>query len=127
MKRFTSFGEIETLCEAMIKDYHRAKRYDGVICVDIEGFVREYLGLPVIYETFAEPDPGRVGFCSDGRRPLRIRKDGGIRQVTYPAGTIVIEKRLRAAAEGGADRRSSEPRWTPSRPFCTPCSSSGER
>ena len=68
MKRFTSNDEIENLCEAMIKDFFKSKHYTNVTCVDIEAFVREYLGVPIVYETFAEPDPGRVGFLSDGKR-----------------------------------------------------------
>lgn len=58
MKRFTSNDEIENLCEAMIKDFFKSKHYTNVMCVDIEAFVREYLGVPIVYETFAEPDPG---------------------------------------------------------------------
>ena len=44
MKRFTTNDEIEDLCEAMIKDFFKSKHYTNVMCVDIEAFVREYLG-----------------------------------------------------------------------------------
>ena len=60
MKRFTSNDEIENLCEAMIKDFFKSKHYTNVMCVDIEAFVREYLGVPIVYETFAEPDPAVI-------------------------------------------------------------------
>ena len=68
MKRFTSNDEIENLCEAMIKDFFKSKHYTNVMCVDIEAFVREYLGVPIVYETFAEPHlqnliRGESGFC----------------------------------------------------------------
>lgn len=51
MKRFTSNDGIENLCEAMIKDFFKSKHYTNVTCVDIEAFVREYLGVPIVYET----------------------------------------------------------------------------
>ena len=104
MKRFTSYSEIETLCAAMVMDFFRARRYDDVLCVDIEAFVTEYLGLPVVYESFAEPDPGRVGFRSDGKRALWIRKGNGREQKLYPAGTVVIEKMLLDPAESARKR-----------------------
>ena len=76
MKKFTTYDEIENLCEAMVKDFMKRKHYTNVNCVDIEAFVREYLGIPIVYESFAEPDPGRIGFVSDGIRPLCVRRDG---------------------------------------------------
>ena len=53
MKRFTTYSEIENLCEAMIKDFMKRKHYTNAHCVDIEAFVTEYLGIPIVYETFA--------------------------------------------------------------------------
>ena len=94
MKRFTSFMEVEALCAAMIRDYSRASGRGKALCVDIEGFVTEYLGMPVVYETFAEEEPGRIGFCSDGMRPLAVRRRGRTERVVFPARTAVIEKGL---------------------------------
>ena len=104
MKRFTSNDDLENLCEAMIKDFFRSKHYTNVMCVDIEAFVREYLGVPIVYETFAEPDPGRVGFLSDGKRPLLVRKDNKVEPVVYPARTAVIEKYLLNPKESARKR-----------------------
>ena len=53
MKKFTTNDEIESLCEAMIKDFFKSRHYTNVLCVDIEGFVEEYLGIPIVYETFS--------------------------------------------------------------------------
>ena len=94
MKRFTTYDEIETICEAMIKDFFQSKHYTNSLCVDIEAFVKDYLGIPIVYETFAEPDPGRVGFLSDGKRPLWVRRGDSKEQVVYPERTAVIEKLL---------------------------------
>ena len=88
----------------MIKDFFRSKHYTNVMCVDIEAFVREYLGVPIVYETFAEPDPGRVGFLSDGKRPLLVRKDNKVEPVVYPARTAVIEKYLLNPKESARKR-----------------------
>ena len=106
MKRFTSFDEIEALCEAMIKDYFKSRRYTNVRCVDIEGFVGDYLGVPVVYETFAEPDPGRVGFLSDGVRPLAVRRGNKVEKIVFPSRTAVIEKGLLGAGENARRRFS---------------------
>ena len=104
MKIFTSNDEIENLCEAMIKDFFKSKHYTNVTCVDIEAFVREYLGVPIVYETFAEPDPGRIGFLSDGKRPLLVRRGGKTEQVLFPARTAVIEKYLQNPKESARKR-----------------------
>ncbi len=94
MKKFTTYSEIENLCEAMIKDFMKRKRCHSSRCVDIEAFVTDYLGITIHYESFAEPDPGRIGFLSDGNRPIWIRKNGKPRQVVFPDRTAVIEKSL---------------------------------
>lgn len=94
MKRFTSDDEIECLCEAMILDFFRSRKIKNPMCVDIESFVSGYLGIPIVYETFAEPDPGRVGFLSDGVRPLAVRRGEKVEQVVFPIRTAVIEKYL---------------------------------
>ena len=104
MKRFTSNDEIENLCEAMIKDFFKSKHYTNVMCVDIEAFVREYLGVPIVYETFAEPDPGRVGFLSDGKRPLLVRREGKVKEVVFPSRTAVIERFLLHPKESARKR-----------------------
>lgn len=104
MKRFTSNDEIEGLCEAMIKDFFKSKHYTNVMCVDIEAFVKEYLGVPIVYETFAEPDPGRVGFLSDGKRPLLVKRGSKVEQVVFPARTAVIEKYLQSPKESARKR-----------------------
>ena len=104
MKRFTSTEEIETLCEAMIKDFFKSRHYTNVHCVDIEAFVSDYLKVPIIYETFAEQDPGRLGFLADGKRALWIMCEDGKKQVVYPAGTAVIEKYLLSPGESARKR-----------------------
>ena len=104
MKKLTSNDEIESLCEAMIKDFFKSKHYTNVMCVDIEAFVREYLGVPIVYETFAEPDPGRVGFMSDGKRPLLVRRGSKVEKIVFPIRTAVIERFLLGPRESARKR-----------------------
>lgn len=104
MKKFTTYDEIEALCEAMIKDFFRSKHYTNMFYVDIEAFVREYLRIPIVFELFAEPDPGRIGFFSDGKRSLWVLRDGKRIQVTFPKNTAVIEKCLLSTKESGRRR-----------------------
>lgn len=104
MKKLTTYDEIENLCEAMIKDFMKCKHYTNSHCVDIEAFVTEYLGIPIIYESFAEPDPGRIGFLSDGNRPLWVIRGSQKVQVLYPAGMAIIEKCLQHPNEFGRKR-----------------------
>ncbi len=106
MKRFTSNDEIENLCEAMIKDFFKSRHYTNVVCVDIEAFVKEYLGVPIVYETFAEDDPGRIGFLSDGKRPLTVRRGDIVEKVVFPARTMVIERFLLTQKESARKRFS---------------------
>ena len=104
MKKFTTNDEIESLCEAMIKDFFKRRHYTNVLCVDIEGFVEEYLGIPIVYETFAEADPGRIGFLADGKRPLSVRREGMTQQIVFPQRTAVIESFLLSPKESARKR-----------------------
>lgn len=104
MKKFATYDEIENLCEAMIKDFMKRKHYTNAQCVDIEAFVTEYLGIPIVYEMFAEPDPGRIGFLSDGVRKIWVMRGNQKVQVLYPAGTAVIENYLQRPSEIGKKR-----------------------
>ena len=104
VKKFTTNDEIENLCDAMIRDFFRGKHYTNVTCVDIEGFVSEYLGIPIVYETIAEAEPGIVGFLSDGKRPLAVKRNGRTEKVLFPARTAVIEKYLLNPKESARKR-----------------------
>lgn len=94
MRNVVSFDEIEILCEALVKDFIKRKQYRDVTCVDIEGFVTEYLGADLVYASFDEEDSGKVGFISDGKTPLGLRENGSRRMKVFPKSTIVIERAL---------------------------------
>lgn len=104
MKSFTSYAELEKLCEAMVLDFFRQKGYRNVLCVDVEVFVTEYLGTPVVYESFAEEDRGKIGFLSDGIRPLKVQRGEVKTEIVFPENTIVIDQYLLQEQESARKR-----------------------
>ena len=69
--------------------------------MDIEGFVTDFLKLPLLYRSFAEEDSDKIGFIADGVTPLRVYEGGTVVRRVYPGGTIVIERCLRQEHESG--------------------------
>ena len=98
-----SYEEIDELGEGLIRQYI-GDEANISSCVDIEGFVTEFLGLPLCYRKFAERDSDKIGFISDGITPLRIYESGTIVPTVFSKGTIVIEKCLRRENESGRRR-----------------------
>ena len=104
MKSFTSFQELEALGAALAKKYTADTHRWNAGCFDIEGFITDGLRLPIVYERFAEDDPGKIGFLADGRTPLFILKNGRKEAVIFPRNTIVIERALLRTEESGRRR-----------------------
>ena len=98
-----SYEQLDELGEGLIRQYLGTKA-ETVFCVDIEGFVMEYLRLPLLYRTFAEKDTDKIGFISDGITPLLVYERQKIVPTVYDKGTIVIEKFLRKETESGRRR-----------------------
>ena len=86
-------NELEELAEGMIRQFI-GNRKKIPLRVDIDDFVTRYLGLSVLYHSFAEEDMGKIGFISDGITSLRILMDGKPVQRLFPKSTIVLEKYL---------------------------------
>ena len=94
MKPFTSFHELDALGEGLSKDYiNRTHRWNAR-CFDIEGFITDYLGLTIVYESFAEKDKSKIGFLANGIEPLLVYRDGVIASIVFPKDTIVIDRFL---------------------------------
>lgn len=98
-----SYDQIDELGEGLIRQYLGSEA-DISFCVDIEGFVTEFLELPLVYRTFAEKDCDKIGFISDGITPLRIYENGKTVRKIFDKGTIVVEKYLRRINESGRRR-----------------------
>ena len=94
MKRLADNEELEMLAGLMVREYlQRTKRWK-VQCFDLEAFITDYLGVTITYETFAEDDPGKIGFMANGTDYLMVSRNGHKESVLFPADTIVIEKFL---------------------------------
>ena len=101
--RIFSYEEIDELGEGLIRQY-LGKEAERTCCVDIEGFVTDFLKLPLLYRSFAEEDSDKIGFIADGVTPLRVYENGAVVRRVYPGGTIVIERCLRQEHESGRRR-----------------------
>lgn len=106
MKYFISFQELDALGEGLSRDYMKKTRRWNSMCFDIEGFITDYLGLPIEYESFAEEDSSKIGFLSDGVAPLLVFRNKIPTPVVFPKDTIVVEKYLLR------DKESSRRRFT---------------
>lgn len=106
MTGYLSRSEIDELCESLILDYMRKSGQTKIRCVDIEGFLTDYLKYNLIYENIHEPDdPNKLAFKANGRDPLHIvGSDGKIIKVVYPANTVVLDKYF-LSIERSAERR----------------------
>lgn len=101
--RIFSYEELDELGEGLIRQY-LGKEAERTCCVDIEGFVTDFLKLPLLYRSFAEEDSDKIGFIADGVTPLRVYESGTVVWRVYPGGTIVIERCLRREHESGRRR-----------------------
>ena len=101
--RIFSYEELDELGEGLIRQY-LGKEAERTCCVDIEGFVTDFLKLPLLYRSFAEEDSDKIGFIADGSTPLCVYENGEIKNRIYPRGTIVIERCLRREHESGRRR-----------------------
>ncbi len=104
MRTLLSYRELDELGTALISDYRKRTGRRGADSVDIEGFIRDYLGLRIEYRDFATGDMDDVGFYGDGRASLRILEDGQTVDWICPEGTVVIERRLLPDMNSGRRR-----------------------
>ena len=58
--RIFSYEELDELGEGLIRQY-LGKEAERTCCVDIEGFVTDFLKLPLLYRSFAEEDSDKIG------------------------------------------------------------------
>ena len=104
MRSYVSYPELDELGEALIKDYIKKTKQRNVMCVDIEGFVTGYLGLKLVYESFAEEDSSKIGFMSDGVTPLKVWRKNKPTLVVFPEFTVVLDRFLLHDNESGRHR-----------------------
>ena len=122
MRSYISYDELEELGETIVRAYINKTRRYNALCVDIEGLVTDYLGLTVVYETIVEDDLNKIAFLSNGKRPLRVVRDGKRVEVesqkTQRCSTRYCSMKERAAA---VDSRLVTKAHTASSPSRTQC------
>ena len=78
MKDYIPNRELEELGNGLVSSFIKWSRMSHAPkCIDIVG-VAEFLGLNVVYEHFAEDEPDKIGFLSDGKTPLKVRRNGKV-------------------------------------------------
>ena len=104
MSSLISNRELDELGDGLVRHYLAHSGMQATArCIDIEGLAN-FLGLTVTYETFAEKDFDKIGFLSDGKTPLLVRRNGRIVSFLFPLGTIVLDVSLHADKESGRCR-----------------------
>ena len=104
MTTMTSYQELDALGEGLAYGYMKKLGRLRSAALDIEGFVTEYLGITIVYETFAEEDKSRIGFLSDGKTPLKVFRNNGPSAVVFPVNTVVIDRYLQRNSESARKR-----------------------
>ena len=95
MKCYTSFKELDTLGAALAKEYIKSTHRWNSFCFDIEGFITDFIHINITYANFAEDDPSKIGFFSNGLTPLMVYKNKTPTSVVFPINTIVLENYLK--------------------------------
>ena len=103
MKDLLSNTETDELGEKYIAKYYKTSPIDS-LCVDIEGFATECLGLDIRYCSFAEEDLETLGFLSDGVTPVCVSDNGHPVRVVFPLKTVIIDRALLSPWESGRKR-----------------------
>ena len=104
MKSLSSFQELDALGEGLSRDYTKKTHRWNALCFDIEGFITDYLGLCICYESFAEKDSSKIGFLANGIDPLLVHRGCETVSVVFPKDTIVIERYLLQVHESSRKR-----------------------
>ena len=88
---------LQELSQEINLNYLHSKGQDPLdtLCIDIEGVLTEVFHKKILYENFGEKDPGRDGFTSNGITPLRVKRRGSIKEVVFPADSIVLDNYLK--------------------------------
>ena len=93
MKTLVNTAEMEEIGESIMLRYIGG-REPQPRCIDIEGFIEDYLHLPIEYAVIADHDFDKIGFLSDGEYALGISENHRIVKRVYPKGTVVIDRSL---------------------------------
>lgn len=88
---------VNELTDSIVKMYLEKKKQNPqeIICVDIEGIIKELYGYKIEYETIVEDDPSIIAYSANGIRPLKVKRNNQICNVVFPNRTIVLDNFLK--------------------------------
>lgn len=104
MNNYLSRAELDKISEGLLEMYAKQNGGKATPYIDIEHFITDFLKLKITYAPFAEDDPGRIGFLSDGETPLMVFKNGRAVPWVFPKETIVLDNLLLSDKEIGRRR-----------------------
>lgn len=104
MKMLTSYQELDALGEGLARDFLNKMHETDAFSIDIDSFVKDYLNVPVKYESFAEKDKGKIGLLANGKTGNFVYINNEVKKVVFPKNTIVIEKFLLEPSENARRR-----------------------
>ena len=88
---------LQELAQEVNLSYLQRKGQDPLdtLCVDVEGILHDMFNKRVLFENIWENDPGRNGFTSNGVAPLKVRRNGVLQNIVFPADTVVLDNYLK--------------------------------
>lgn len=86
-------SEIIQIADGIVKQYYGKRTPQKV---DVDAIAVKVLKQNILYESFAEANPDKIAFTSDGKTPLCVWKGGKVERTLFPANTIVLERFLMA-------------------------------
>lgn len=103
MQNYISQNEADELCLGLLRDYI-GKGNEFPVCIDVEGFLTQYLGVTLVYENIYERNGDVIAFTSDGEHTLRVVRDGKKQDVLFPKGVVVLDRFLLRVEESARRR-----------------------
>ena len=99
-------GRLNELAEFFVLDYLKKQGVapDSVVCIDIDGLTTDYFGYRVAYENIAEDDLSKTAFAPNGVKPLKVKRNGTVVSIVFPADWLVLDRYYRRAENSTARR-----------------------
>ena len=99
-------NRLNELSEYFILDYLRQQGADpnAVVCIDMDGLATDYFGLTICYENFAEEDKSKTAFAPNGVKPLKVKRNGTVVSIVFPADWLVLDRYYQRAENSTARR-----------------------
>ena len=99
-------GRLNELAEFFVLDYLKKQGVapDSVVCIDIDGLTTDYFGYRVVYENIAEDDLSKTAFAPNGVKPLKVKRNGTVVSIVFPADWLVLDRYYRRGENSTARR-----------------------